>query len=319
MNTDNHLLTRPKHDKRHAPMKTRGDRVLDDGTQDRKSAKVGVKDKSKLVITYHTERDDPDRPGKVMAGDTFAPKFPNKVKWDDKKSIAALNSWRYQSLRRNIGPTRETRNSWTVFEHDMLLHLLRSQLVTKQVGGDYSSTDWGKIAEPINDHFRNHTFNIGEMTAAIRFHTMDGKKDKDGKDKTFVVVSTSKSLTKAHTFIQCSAGTLKNQLNHFTSAEAVKLLADAKAVRRQQRADGEVSSDSSSSSEDDDNDDETPGQAGGGKQKRGKKNNTPSKPRGKKAATGKGKGEGAINPPVIDDEEDGNDSGTTVSEKWEDL
>jgi len=87
MNTDSHLLTWPKHDKRHATMKTRGDRVLDGGTQDRKSAKVGVKDKSKLVVTYHTERGDPDRPGKVMAGDTFAPKFPNKVKWDDKKSI----------------------------------------------------------------------------------------------------------------------------------------------------------------------------------------------------------------------------------------
>lgn len=69
--------------------------------------------------------------------------------WNDAKSLHALNNWRNQVIRRNIGKAYDNRDFWTVQEQKIITELVRSYLNAKK------DIDWAQIANDYNSSIEN--------------------------------------------------------------------------------------------------------------------------------------------------------------------
>ncbi|TGO43745.1 hypothetical protein BOTNAR_1316g00020 [Botryotinia narcissicola] len=112
--------------KRHAPKGKRGTRCIVDGTIDRSLAILGKPDLSKLVVRFKTEETD-EFSNELIQGDIeFQYEDESKsirVDWNDTKSLHALNNWRNQIIRRNIGKVYDNKDFWSVQEQKILTEL----------------------------------------------------------------------------------------------------------------------------------------------------------------------------------------------------
>ncbi|KAF7918753.1 uncharacterized protein EAE97_011848 [Botrytis byssoidea] len=152
--------------KRHAPKGKRGTRCIDDGTIDRSPAILGKPDLSKLVVRFKTEETD-ECSNELIQGDIeFQYEDESKsirVDWNDAKSLHALNNWRNQVIRRNIGKVYDNGNFWTVQEQKILTELVRSHLDSEK------DIDWAQIASDYNSSIENIEQNKGTPGAPRRY------------------------------------------------------------------------------------------------------------------------------------------------------
>ncbi|TGO31705.1 hypothetical protein BHYA_0428g00050 [Botrytis hyacinthi] len=152
--------------KRHAPKGKRGTRCIDDGTIDRSPAVIGKPDPSKLVVRFKTEEID-ECSNKLIRGDIeFQYEDDSKsvrVDWNDTKSLHALNNWRNQVIRRNIGKVYDNKDFWTVQEQKTLTELVRSYLNAKK------DIDWAQIASDYNSSIENIEQGKGTPGAPRRY------------------------------------------------------------------------------------------------------------------------------------------------------
>ncbi|TGO07734.1 hypothetical protein BTUL_0250g00050 [Botrytis tulipae] len=152
--------------KRHAPKGKRGTRCIDDGTIDRSPAILGKPDFSKLVVRFKTEEID-ECSNELIQGDIeFRYEDESKgirVDWNDTKSLHALNNWRNQVIRRNIGKVYDNKDFWTVQEQKILTELVRSHLDSKK------DIDWAQIAGDYNSSIENIEQNKGTPGAPRRY------------------------------------------------------------------------------------------------------------------------------------------------------
>jgi hypothetical protein len=84
-----------------------------------------------LKIRFNTERDDPEREGRVIPGDPVEYDYLEnhaEPDWNNVEEIRTLNTWRRQIFGRNFAPIRKTRELWLQSEKDLILKLMREQL-----------------------------------------------------------------------------------------------------------------------------------------------------------------------------------------------
>ncbi|KAF7912517.1 uncharacterized protein EAF01_001538 [Botrytis porri] len=153
--------------KRHAPKGKRGTRCIDDGTIDRSHAMLGQPDPSKLVVRFKTEEIN-EFSNKPIHGDVeFRYEDDSegvRVDWNDKQSLHALNNWRNQVIRRNIGKVYDNKDFWTVQEQKILTELVRDYVNAKK------DIDWTQIANDYNSSTENLEQDKGTPGAPRRYH-----------------------------------------------------------------------------------------------------------------------------------------------------
>ncbi|KAF7943149.1 hypothetical protein EAE96_011091 [Botrytis aclada] len=153
--------------KRHAPKGKRGTRCIDDGTIERSPATLGKPDPSKLVVRFKTEETD-EYSNELIQGDVeFRYEDDSncvRVDWNDTKSLHALNNWRNQVIRRNIGRVYDNKDFWTVQEQKILTDLVRDYINAKK------DIDWTQIANDYNSSVGNLEQYEGTPGAPRRYH-----------------------------------------------------------------------------------------------------------------------------------------------------
>ena len=220
-------------------MRNKGERCIYDG-QDRESAKVGVKDVSKLYIEFRTERDHPTITGETVPGEPAKYTYRQPVDWNSKESIQKLNNHRYQVFRRNVGGRRKSRGQWTITEQDKLLEIVQGHLRTVEVGGRYSQINWSEVERQFNRFFNGTKTNSGEMTAETRYRV------KDKNDVNREAVAKSRPLNNSRIALTRSAMAIQSVLKQFTSEAVKKMIKDAKARDEKAPADTDDSTSLSS-------------------------------------------------------------------------
>jgi hypothetical protein len=83
-----------------------------------------------LKIRFNTERDDPEREGRVIPGNPVEYDYLEnhaEPDWNNAEEVRTLNTWRRQIFGRNFPPIRKTRELWLQSEKDLILKLMREQ------------------------------------------------------------------------------------------------------------------------------------------------------------------------------------------------
>ncbi|KAF7940090.1 uncharacterized protein EAE98_000217 [Botrytis deweyae] len=160
--------------KRHAPKGKRGTRCIDDGTIDRSPAILGKPDPSKLVLRFRTEEID-ECSNMLIQGDVeFQYEDDSngvRVDWNDIKSLHALNNWRNQVIRRNIGKAYDNKDFWTVQEQKILTELVQDYLNAKK------DIDWTEIAKDYNSSIENIEQDKGIPGAPRRYRCKNSEQN----------------------------------------------------------------------------------------------------------------------------------------------
>jgi hypothetical protein len=114
---------------KNAPKRPIGHRPIAVGV-DRTPTVIGTVDRSKLTITFDTERNDPKNKGQVIAGVRVSYQYlENNPEPDvnNVEDIRAINSWRRKIFGRNFPPLRKARELWLQSEKDLVLDLMCRQ------------------------------------------------------------------------------------------------------------------------------------------------------------------------------------------------
>ena len=212
---------------RHRPILKRSERALEDETYDRSPAAVGPPDKSKLIIVLNRERVDEDGNWHRVPPASYV--YMRNVVWNDKESVTRLNQWRCQIFRRALGAQRNSRQKWTIAEHDTLMSLLSSCLQQASINGRWARIPWSTVRTEFNSSFEGHIFPKGEPLALI---TKKLKKDKRGNNLMIHRHDTR--------FFPRSLAAIMCYLNKSTNADLQQLVAKARDLDAHDRLQGFV-------------------------------------------------------------------------------
>lgn len=139
----------------------RGFYAVDDGTIDKSSAVVGIEDASKLLISFDTQKKDPERSGHFIRGERAIYNYlehHTKPDWNKKNDVHALNAWRCQVLKRASENIRKTRSRWLQSERDAILALAADQLQHQatvkwnRLGNTYNATQYNTL-QPAGEEY----------------------------------------------------------------------------------------------------------------------------------------------------------------------
>ncbi|KAF5876405.1 uncharacterized protein Bfra_002809 [Botrytis fragariae] len=206
---------RHRLNKRHAPKGKRGTRCIDDGTIDRSPAILGKPDPSKLVVRFKTEEID-DCSNKLIQGDVeFQYEDDSKgvrVNWNDAKSLHALNNWRNQVIRRNIGKVYDNNDFWTVQEQKILTELVRDYLNAKK------DIDWTQIADDYNSSIENIEQDKGIPGAPRRYRCKSSAQNPREAVCISVPLREDRQIPRRHDWV------LRQEMGYFLAPDAIVVM-----------------------------------------------------------------------------------------------
>ena len=96
--------------------------------------------------------------------------YPKPVDWASSESIHALNRWRQQVLRRNLGAAQEERVRFHPRELQFLVHVHRNHLLEARAHGravEWNDMDWDRIATDFNNNFAGRNL-YGDPSGPVR-------------------------------------------------------------------------------------------------------------------------------------------------------
>ncbi|TGO47303.1 hypothetical protein BCON_0284g00050 [Botryotinia convoluta] len=201
--------------KRHAPKGKRGTRCIDDGTIDRSPAILGKPDPSKLIVRFKTEETD-EHSNKLIQGDVeFQYQDDSKsvrVDWNDTKSLHALNNWRNQVIRRNIGKVYDNKDFWTVQEQKILTELVRDYIDAQK------DIDWTQIANDYNSSIENLEQDKGIPGAPRRYHCKSSVNAPREAVCISVPLRENRQIPKRHGWV------LRQEMGYFLAPDAIAVM-----------------------------------------------------------------------------------------------
>jgi hypothetical protein len=112
-----------------------------------------------MKISLDTERDDPDHPGRVIAGNRVNYDYleaHTEPDWNSVEDMRALNTWRRQIFGRNFPPIRKAREAWVESEKKVVLDLMRRQL------DRHRYIKWNRLANDYNEKMQGVVQRAGE-------------------------------------------------------------------------------------------------------------------------------------------------------------